>query len=313
MLNLKSKIPQIVLVLVGLLYLGLLAKNLNESKRRSLHLHADARAADNVRVPMRILSADLNNGDVRVAMGFEVRGNIAIDAATPAVDLKLLLNTSRGPQEVDFPKGRRMNPVEAVFNTTGDVDGYPFDQHAASLGVKMVTPRRPDRPPAMGGSSAPEQYTSVPVEVDLSASIPGVKFQGRSKMGTSEIGFLGDDQVVITLYMRRADNVIATSIFVTVLMLGLGTGVLAMVLEVTVKGKESPLLPLSLSVSLIFGLPALRALQPNVPPLGVLCDYFGYVWAELIVAASTIAVVWTWHFRSRAKAAAETHKPETPK
>ena len=295
MSRIKIGRTSIVILLVGLMYVVLLVHNLDESERRSLHLHAEARAVDSVLVPMRILSADLNNGEVRVVMGFQLRGNIAIDAATPAVDLRLLLNSSRGPQQVDFPKGRRLNPVEAVFIMDGNANRYPFDKHRGSLSFLIVTPRRPDT----GGSSAFGQNTSVPVAVDLSASVPGVKFEERSEEGTSEIGFLGD-LAVITLYMRRAQNVIATSITVTVMMLGLGISVLAMVMQATVKGREAALLPLSLSVSLIFGLPALRNLQPNVPPLGVLGDYVGYVWAELIVAASSIVVVWAWVVRSRA-------------
>jgi hypothetical protein len=53
------------------------------------------------------------------------------------------------------------------------------------------------------------------------------------------------------------------------------------------------------SVSLIFGLPALRNnLEPSVPPVGVFGDNVAFIWAELIVAVSTV-VVWTWIVKSR--------------
>jgi len=39
----------------------------------------------------------------------------------------------------------------------------------------------------------------------------------------------------------------------------------------------------SLSISLIFGLPALRNTQPGVPPLGVISDYVSFIRAESIV------------------------------
>ena len=256
MLRLKTWRTQLVILLVGLLYVVIVVRNLNERERRSLHLHTEARAADHVLVPMRILSADLNNGDVRAVMGFQLRGNIAIDAATPAVDLKLLLNSSRGPQEVDFPKGRRLNPVEAVFIMDGNANRYPFDKHRGSLSFMIVTPSKP-LPAGTAGAGTPavsvdalgdvrvdssvlKQSTPVPIEVDLSASVPGVTFERRSAEGTSEVGYLGD-LAIITLYMKRADNVIAFSIAVTVMMLGLGMGVLAMVMQVIEKGNESPL------------------------------------------------------------------------
>lgn len=58
------------------------------------------------------------------------------------------------------------------------------------------------------------------------------------------------------------------------------------------------LVPLSLSISLIFGLPALRNIQPGVPAVGTLGDYFSFVWAELFVAVSAIIVICAWLFRS---------------
>jgi len=58
-------------------------------------------------------------------------------------------------------------------------------------------------------------------------------------------------------------------------------------------------LPLSLCVTLLFGLPALRNAQPAVPPLGVLGDYVSFVWAELLVAVSAVIFIWTWLLRQR--------------
>jgi hypothetical protein len=34
---------------------------------------------------------------------------------------------------------------------------------------------------------------------------------------------------------------------------------------------------------------------------GALVDYVTFIWAELIVAASAVIIVWTWLLRSRAK------------
>jgi hypothetical protein len=49
-------------------------------------------------------------------------------------------------------------------------------------------------------------------------------------------------------------------------MTGLAVSVLAMVLQVTTAKGQFDLVPLSMSLSLIFGLPALRNVQPGVPP-----------------------------------------------
>jgi hypothetical protein len=76
---------------------------------------------------------------------------------------------------------------------------------------------------------------------------------------------------------------------------------LAMALKATTAGEKTDLLPLSVSISLIFGLPALRNIQPGVPPVGALVDYITFIWAELIVAASAVIIVWAWLLRTRAK------------
>src|SRR6185369_15643987 len=125
------------------------------------------------------------------------------------------------------------------------------------------------------------------------ASIPGIKFTGSIAAPKS------DNVKQADLYLRRADNVIAVSILVMITMMCLAISLLAMAVTTTISGEESSLLPLSVSVSLIFGLPALRNVQPGVPPLGVFGDYVSFIWAELIVAGSTLVVIWTWVMKAR--------------
>jgi hypothetical protein len=47
------------------------------------------------------------------------------------------------------------------------------------------------------------------------------------------------------------------------------------------------------------GLPALRNVQPGVPPVGAFSDYVVFIWAELIVAVSAVVTVWPWPLRTR--------------
>ena len=79
----------------------------------------------------------------------------------------------------------------------------------------------------------------------------------------------------------------------------LAVSIMGMVLQLIASPGEVNLVPLSLCVTLIFGLPALRNIQPNVPGMGVLSDYISFIWAELIVSISAIALAWIWIVRSR--------------
>lgn len=83
-----------------------------------------------------------------------------------------------------------------------------------------------------------------------------------------------------------------------VTMMGLAISITAMAIKATRPGVQFDLLPLSLSISLIFGLPALRNTQPGVPGVGVLGDYVSFIWASLLVSLSAIALAWAWIFKT---------------
>ncbi len=101
-----------------------------------------------------------------------------------------------------------------------------------------------------------------------------------------------------SLVVRRANNILWVSIVVMAVMFILAVSIMIMALRVASSPKEINLLPLSLCVTLIFGLPALRNVQPGVPGIGALCDYLSFIWAEFIVVTSAIGLAWIWIIRS---------------
>ena len=133
----------------------------------------------------------------------------------------------------------------------------------------------------------------VALSVSVSASIPGMRFKGNVSRGDTQ------EPTGIKLGVTRANSVIVVSLIVMLTMTALSISLFAMALRATTAGKKTDLLPLSVSISLIFGMPALRNIQPGVPPVGVLVDYIIFIWAELIVAASAVVIVWTWLLRSQ--------------
>lgn len=300
-----SRVRIVIMPLLGLLYIAVLIRNLHESDKRSLHLR-EGSAGDYVNVTVKVVEANLNGSEIKVQIRLRPVGSLTKDGATPARNLKLFLNASHGSQEIDFHAGEPMNPIDADFSLDGDANRYPFDRHQTTLRFLLTTPSRHERPPtpASPALTAPPisdlavvtgalEQDVVPISIDLTASIPGVKFNG--KISRTQ----GQDVTPIDLYMKRADNLVAVTIVVMLIMMCLAVSLLAMVLRATAIEGQSVLLPLSLSVSLIFGLPALRNnLEPSVPPVGVFGDYVSFIWAELIVAVSTVVVVWTWIVKS---------------
>ncbi len=302
----------LLIVLVLAFYSAVVFRGLTESSRRSLLLRDETDAADRVSISIVITNANPASHELTAQVSFRLSGNLAKDEVTPDVDLHLLLNNFRGEQEFDFPKDKRMNRIEAVFPLNGDLNKYPLDRYDTTVRLLMTTPARTVQPEAPKipasipqhthptdelavSSSALRQSAPIALSISLSASVPGIRFEGNVSRGSSQ------EPTGIILHLTRATSVIAVSLIVMLMMTALSMSLLAMAIRALTTVERVDLLPLSVSISLIFGLPALRNIQPGVPPVGALVDYVTFIWAELIVAASAVIIVWTWLVRSRPK------------
>jgi hypothetical protein len=302
----------LIFLLVLAIYAAVVLRGLTESTRRSLLLRDDTESAERVSISIVTTSANPATHELTAQVSFRLAGKIAKDEVTPAVDLHLLINNFRGEQEFHFPKDKRMNRIEAVFPLNGDLNKYPLDRYDTTVRILMTTPARNAQPEAPKipasipefahptdelavSSSALLQNAPVALSISLSASVPGIRFEGNVSRGGSQ------EPTGIELHLTRSNNVILVSLIVVLMMTALSMSLLAMAIRAITTAERADLLPLSVSISLIFGLPALRNIQPGVPPVGALVDYVTFIWAELIVAASAVIIVWTWLLRTRPK------------
>lgn len=311
MLN-RTRRWQIALgLLVTALYGAILVRNLNESERRSLEVKDVSWLGDHVAVSVLVVAVNPHASDVTARLSFRLTGGIASDPVIPAVELTLFLNDIYGPQEIVWPRGRRLNPIEASFPLTGNENRYPIDSYESEIRLSVAktgravpvarpskTPEAGQKTPPAAGANGPlvltvqQEDDRVPTSFAIGASIPGLKFAGHN-VGAGHYGVEG-----FNLIVRRADNVIAVSVMMMVLMMCLAMSVLMMAIG-SALGDKMELVPLSLSVSLLFGLPALRNAQPGVPALGAFGDYLSFLWAECVVAVSAVGIIWIWLTRRR--------------
>jgi hypothetical protein len=309
-MGILNKIIRIFVVLLILgIYLTVLWLGLTEESRRSLSIiNAADTSGDFVIINIRVSSVDTVQGLLHERIRLIPMGRFALDQATPAVDIKLLINSVSGKQAVVFPKGERIFPIEFSSLLAGNQSKYPFDHYSTDIDLLVTAPAPkkvevvpeetfdntadPFATTLVLGSSDLDHFEAIPIREAFVASIPGVKFDGTVTTDTYKI-------MHTTIAMRRANNVISVSIGVMALMFVLAVSVLGMVLHVISSPGEINLLPLSLCVTLIFGLPALRNIQPGVPGVGALCDFISFIWAEFIVSISAIALAWIWIIRSK--------------
>jgi len=302
----KGKIVFVLSIMV--IYSVTLMHNVNESERRSLHLNEELPTGSYIELSFQVIAVDLAKSEITTRVSLRLSGNLAKDPVTPSEDLKFFVNGILGPQEIEFPHGKRISPFVVVFAVDGNMNHYPFDRYSSAIRstVTKKTVARPDNQaerPSIPESASPDEHADdfvtdtlqngepVPISSSITASIPGFKFHGerveRPKKGVE--GF--------NLAVRRADNVIAFSVLLMTLMMSLALSVLLMCLSALASSEKLELLPLSLCVTLLFGLPALRNAQPAVPPLGVFGDYVSFIWAETIVATSAVMMIWNWMIR----------------
>ena len=231
-----------IFLLVLAFYSAVVFRGLTESTRRSLLLRDETDAADRVSISIVVTNANPATHELTAQVSFRLSGNIAKDEVTPAVDLHLLLNNFRGEQEFDFAKDKRMNRIEAVFPINGDLNKYPLDRYDTTVRLLMITPARnapaevPKIPASVTQHTHPTdelavsptallQNEPVAVSISLSASVPGIRFEGNVSRGSSQ------EPTGIVLHLTRATNVIALSFFVMLMMTALSMSLLAMAIQ----------------------------------------------------------------------------------
>ena len=294
----------------------------NEGEKRSASISdIGEKDPNHIEVDVKLVSIDPNKGDVVARMEFLPKGHFTTDeGATLARDLKLFVNSANGKQELEFSKGKRMNPMEVVVNMyDGLVTDYPFDKHSAYLEFyflpgkesakdekKTEAPKLPEAAatpaPATGDEQKKEEGEKkpaaaekdediIPIGVDFVGSITGFKIDATKAKDSDE------DLVGIDMTITRASTTKFFSLFVMVMMWGLTIAVLLLTMSVVLRGRKVELAMFSFTAALLFAFASVRNAQPGTPPIGTYSDFISFFWAEVIIALCLVVLVFTWLLR----------------
>jgi Domain of unknown function (DUF4436) len=306
-----------------------------EGEKRSAAISEEGeKDPDHIEAFVKLLTVDPVKGDATARVEFIPHGTFEKEGGALARNVKLYVNSATGKQEHDFPKDKRMNPVEVVINMyDGLVTDYPFDHHSAFLELYFTTPataaapaqtsaETPAAAPSSPSGEAPAPAATpataetgaqpaatpkkeegakagaeeeVPLAVDFYGSIPGMKIEA-TKSSDSD-----DDYVGIDMKIGRSSTVIFFSLFITFLMWGATIVVVLLVLSVLLRGRKIEVGMFSFLSALLFALVAVRNSQPGVPPIGVFSDFISFFWAEVILALCLLTLVFTWLLRPAGK------------
>ncbi len=307
------------------LYLFALWFAFNESERRSVTLEILPKGADYLEMDVTVAHVDLLRSEMTTRISFHVAGQLAQDEVTPATDLQLVLNSVRGQQQFNFAEGQRINPIEAVFPLDGEANLYPFDGHKGVLWLFVTIPEKrqdtskptpqpeanivpeelANSPGLPVGPSSLEKRVQADTKTTFAASVPGLTFRGSQSVRSAQTlkGLTG-----IEVKLTRSGYVVFISVTTMLMMAAMAVGLVIMVLRVVGGGRRMAGFHIPMAVSLIFGLPALRNIQPDVPPPGTFGDSVAFTWAEVAAAASAVALIAHWLFHHSSDEPSPTKK-----
>ncbi|MDX1958154.1 MAG: DUF4436 family protein [Leptospiraceae bacterium] len=274
------------LIIFGVSYAKVLRVFEAETEQREVEFsEAEDLETESVDIQIRLNTFDALKGDLFLRVNPDYRGTLVGIDNTLARSLRLYLKNSQGRQEFELKAGTgKLEPVLVVTQIDSGLSiHYPFDEYKASLKAYVYDPE-------IWKNQKKETY--VPITVEFKSFI--TEFEVESKRINAE-----ENQRVLELEftIRRTKTAKFFSIFV-MSAIGLITLVMLSVLySVIINKRKAEMGTFAFMSAMIFALPALRNSQPGVPPIGALCDYLVFFWAEGTAAICLIVLVTVWFFR----------------
>jgi hypothetical protein len=232
--------------------------------------------SDYIEVSVNVTNIDPVKGDIAARMQFVPHGKLALENGNKiSQGVKLVTNTSTGKPERTFDEGKVMEPIDVVFPIfDGQVNDYPFDRHESLLEIEMA--------------NAADPTTSISTQVNFWANIPG--FSTKATLNPES----DSSYTAINIGVDRSITTIFFSLFIMVGMWIVGIIVLIQSQIVRSKGKMVEIGMFAYMATLIFALPAVRNIQPGIPPVGAFSDFLSFFWAEGLATVSFITIAYCW-------------------
>jgi hypothetical protein len=300
--NAKAWIAAVIFLIVfGIAYAAVLKLYSNEGEKRSAVIDStDSSDPNRIEVFARLVNADFNKGDLSARLEFAPHGALATDDGhTLNRDLKVFINGSSGKREFDFPKGKRMNPIETTLDLyDGQLSDYPFDRYKADLEI-IVEAAKSNKPaaPKEGEESNPSasDEDDIPVSINFEGAINGLEIKA-AKDPNPEPGSASVD-----IQIKRAPTSKFFSFFIMGAQWLLTLAALFLTLRVAFGGRKIEVGMFSFLGALLFAFPALRNSQPGVPPIGAFGDFIAFFWAETLIAVCLLTILTLWLVRPQMK------------
>lgn len=240
-------------------------------------------ATDKPVVAIDLIDFDPAVGDVHARLHLILPASMLGPNATPRHDLTFVDAATVDESILKIPSTNPFSYYDAFVNARyqvgdpGSEFSYPFDVHETAIDFFLAQ------------ATAGGKLERVPITYDCS----GCSFDGF-KLTITDAGST-PTEVRLRVRIRRSTPIITFSVFLAVAMWAMTILVLVLAIRVAHKRKKAPEVgTMGFIGGLLFAYPAIRGSQPRVPPMGVLSDYYGFFWNELILIIALVWVMVAW-------------------
>lgn len=240
---------------------------------------------------INLMSFEANHGDINARLHLKLPESEITQQFSPKHDYflidELTVNESvlKISSSAPYSAFNNVLPTQYQVHDAGSQFYYPFDKHIAHLRIFV------DRAEGTNSKGVVEQR--VPVTLDTSlCSFEGYKINLIPEPDNSK------NYVHLRIELERTLPIQLFTVFVSILMLLVSLGFMNLVRRLIKSDSVPDINELAFGAALLFAFPAIRSIQPFVPPMGVMSDFFGFFWAESIVAISLIIHLY-WYCRTK--------------
>ncbi len=259
-------------------------KNDSTQRTSAFTFGVDDKEVNRMDVTATLLSADPIKGDLPIRVVTEPKGSFAIkDTPRMSQDLTFVTGIEGAKSDGTLAKGKVPPTIDGTLSLyNGRVNDYPFDQHEADLYLYFINPKNDGQ--------------SVPMSVEFNGAIPGFNVDADIIKGFDDV-----DNIGIKITITRSIITKIFAIFIMVAMWFVSITVLVMALSVLLQKRPVEAGLFTYMGALLFALPAVRNIQPGIPPVGTLTDFLSFFWAEALIATAVVIMFYCWFTRYQPK------------
>ncbi|KAF9415098.1 hypothetical protein BGZ94_000193 [Podila epigama] len=224
---------------------------------------------DYIHVSASVASVDFEDKNFRVHFEFTPHGTLAGDdgVLTGAISISLFYTT------LSFPDAQIMRSVDVTMPyMQGTTIDYPFDVYKSYFEILANKDR--------------ERLHRIPISLTFLGRLQTVEF-----VPVVHLDPMDTYKISLKIMTKRSPTTIGFSLFIVLIMWALSIAIGIIAIQVIRKHRISDEHILTLGITTLFALPALRETQPGIPAIGCAADVLGFYWNMAIIAISSIMIL----------------------